>query len=85
MEAIDIVLDTTYATTSPISLPAGMALIGYAETGTTSVHYLQGAGVIANMQVTDYGADHIHINRQAVKHNIVKLRYRAVGTLVRTH
>lgn len=84
MHMIDIVLETTYATTSPISLPDGMPLIGYAQTATTSVHYLQGAGVIMDMQLTDYGEDHIHINVQAVKHNIVKLRYRAVGELVRT-
>ena len=84
MHIIDIVLETTYATTSPISLPGGMPLIGYVETASTSVHYLQGAGVITNMQVTDYGEDHIHINIQAVKHNIVKLQYRGIGELVRT-
>lgn len=84
MHMIDIVLGTTYATTSPISLPAGMPLIGYVEASTTGVHFLQGAGVIADMQVLDYGEDHIHINVQAVQNNIVKLKYRAVGEFVRT-
>jgi len=81
---IDIVLDTTYATTAQIDLPDGMPPIAYVETAATAVHFLQGVGAIADMQVSDYAADHIHINVQGVLHNIVKLRYRSVGELVRT-
>lgn len=81
MYMIDIVLGTTYATTSAISLPDGMPPIAYVP---TTGHYLQGLAGFKALSKSDYGSDHVHFNKIGVKYNIVKLKYRATGELVRT-
>jgi hypothetical protein len=80
MQIVDIVLDTTYASTS-IQLPSGLPPIAFVPTTT---HYLQGIGGFKDLQVRDYGTNWIKINKTGVAYNIVKLKYRRVGELVRT-
>lgn len=78
---IDIVLATTYSTTSAIYIPSGMPPIAYVPPTT---QYLQGIGGFKDLLVSGYSSDHVHFNKIGVKYNVVKLRYRAVGEIVRT-
>lgn len=81
MHIIDITLGTTYATTAAIALPGGMPPIAYVP---TTGHYLQGVGGFKDMTLVAYAADHVHFDKAAVAYNVVKLKYRSVGELVRT-
>ena len=78
---LDIVLGATYATTSAVPLPSGMPPIAWVP---TTGHYLQGIAGFKDLTMTRYGADFVRFNKIGVAYNIVKLKYRAVGSLVRT-
>lgn len=81
MRTIDIMIDTTWtASTSIIPLPDGMADIAFVP----STQYLVGIDQIQEVEVLRNDDDGVQINFQAVKHNILKLTYRAVGELCRT-
>lgn len=81
MQVIDIMIDTTWtASTSIIPLPDGMPDIAFVPT----TQYLIGIDQIKEAEVLRNDADGVQINLQAVKYNILHLRYRAVGELVRT-
>lgn len=81
MQVVDIMLDTTWtASTSIIPLPDGYADI--ADVPTTQ--YLIGTDQVKEVNVRRHDDDGVQINYQGVKYNILRLRYRAVGELVRT-
>ena len=81
MYMIDIVLGTTYSTTSAVSLPGGMPPISYVP---TTGHYLQGLAGFKELTLSRNGTNFVRFNKIGVKYNIVKLKYRATGELVRT-
>lgn len=81
MRTIDIMIDTTWtASTSIIPLPDGMADIAFVP----STQYLVGIDQVQEVEVLRNDDDGVQINFQAVKYNILKLTYRAVGELCRT-
>lgn len=81
MENVDIVIETTWAaSTSYIPLPDGFAPIDWAPTTL----WLQGADGIIQANKRNTKSTGVQINYQAVKYNVLKLRYMAVGELVRT-
>jgi len=81
MRIVDIMLDTTWtASTSIIPLPDGMADI--ADVPTTQ--YLIGIDQVQEVHVVRNDADGVQLGQLGVKYNILQLRYRAVGELVRT-
>ena len=76
----DIIIETTWAaSTSIIPLPTGFPHIAVIPT----TQYLQGADGLLEVKIRRYDPDGVQINRQAVKYNVLKLHYRAVGELVR--
>lgn len=81
MPMIDIVLTTTYSTTSAIQLPGGMPPIAFVP---TSSHFLQGIAGFKDLLMTRYSASMVRFNKIGVKYNVVKVKYRAVGEVVRT-
>ncbi|MBC8521044.1 MAG: hypothetical protein H8D26_03510 [Methanomicrobia archaeon] len=80
MELIDIVATTAYATAATLHLPAGALPIAYVPT----TQYIQGIDGLVATTVTTYDATTVSLNHAIGKYNVVKLRYLAVGQLVRT-
>lgn len=81
MQVIDIMLDTTWtASTSIIPLPDGMPDIAFAPT----TQFLIGTDQIREVSIRRNDSDGVQINYQGVKYNVLRLRYRGVGELVRT-
>lgn len=81
MIACDVIITgTTYATTAYIPLPTGFPPIAFIPT----TQYIQGGGGLLEAQIKDNTTSTVQINRIAVTYNVLKLRYRAVGDLVRT-
>lgn len=82
MAILDIVIEATSwdASTSIIPLPNGAALLGYCPT----TQYLEGSDGVLEVNVLRYETKGVQINRKAVKYNILKLHYVAVGELRRT-
>lgn len=77
----DIVIETTWAaSTSVIPLPNDAPLIGQCPT----TQYLEGSDGVLEANVRRYESNGVQINLQAVKYNVLKLRYVAVGELRRT-
>lgn len=80
MQNIDIVLQTTWtASTSYIPLPSKEMDIAYVPTTL----YIEGGGNVQEVLMRKYTTSGVQIDTQGVKHNLLKLRYRAVGELVR--
>lgn len=80
MREADIIIATTWdASTSYI--PIASNEIPIADVPTTQ--YLQGGGGLLKVSVRKSKANGVQINKQAVKYNVLKLRYRALGDLVR--
>lgn len=86
MQIVDIMLETTWATTTGaaqvyIPLPAGLRDLSYAPT----TQWLLGGGLTAQkVSVKDYAASGVTINKEGNKLNTLRLRYLSVGELVRT-
>ena len=81
MKAIDIMIATTWdASTSYIPLPSGCADIASIPT----TQYLVGTDQVMQVAVRKNTDTGVQINYQAVKYNVLKLQYIAVGELVRT-
>lgn len=81
MRTIDIMIATTWdASTSYIPLPTGCADIASVPT----TQYLQGVDQIREVTIRNNTATGIQLTYQAVKYNVLKLKYVAVGDLVRT-
>jgi len=81
MVVVDILLDTTWAaSTSIIPLPGGSPDIAFVPT----TQYLIGTDQMMEVEVRRNDVDGVQINYQGVQYNILRLRYRAVGELVRT-
>lgn len=81
MQVVDIILGTTWtASTSIIPLPDGSPDISFVPT----TQYLIGTDRIFEVNVRRNDDDGVQINYQGVKYNILRLRYLAVGELVRT-
>ena len=77
MISVEIVIGTTYATTSSIPIPDE-----YPEIESISTtQYLQGIDGIAEVHVEDSGVHSVQINRTCVKYNILKLHYSEIGVL----
>lgn len=81
MYMIDIVLGATYGSTAPILLPGGMPPIAWVP---TTGCYLQGIAGFKDLTLTARTASSASFNKIGVAYNIVKLKYRATGELVRT-
>ena len=75
-----VITGTTYATTAYIPLPAGFPPIAYMPT----TQFIQGGGGLLQANAKANTTTTVQINRTAVKYNVLKLRYRAVGEIVRT-
>lgn len=80
MEEIEILIGTTYSTTSYIPLPDDVPLISYVPT----TQLLIGMDIIEEVDVKNYTTTGVMIDKLAVKYNRLRLRYAAVGALVRT-
>ena len=76
---MEILVGTTYSTTSYIPLPDGAPIISYVPT----TQLLIGMDIIEEVDVKKYTASGVMIDKLAVKYNRLKLRYLAVGSLVR--
>ena len=80
MEQIDIVATTAYLAAATLHLPSGAPPIAYVPT----TQYIQGIDGLVATTVTTYDATTVSLNHALAKYNVVKLRYRKVGQLVRT-
>lgn len=80
MEQIDIVATTAYLTAASLHLPDGALPIAYVPT----TQYIQGIDGLVATTVTTYDATTVSLNHAIGKYNVVKLKYLAVGGLVRT-
>lgn len=81
MQLVDIMLETTWAaSTSIIPIPSGFPDISTVPT----TQYLIGTNEVKEVSVRRNDADGVQINYQGVKYNVLRLRYLAVGELVRT-
>lgn len=86
MQIIDIMLETTWATTTGaaqtyIPLPAGIADIAYAP---TTQWLLGGVLTAQEVELKDFKARGVTINIEGNKFNTLRLRMRSVGETVRT-
>jgi len=86
MQIVDIMLETTWATTTGaaqtyIPLPAGIADISYAP---TTQWLLGGLLTAQKVSVKDYKARGITIDKEGNKLNTLRFRFRSVGEAVRT-
>lgn len=80
MISVEIVISTTYdASTSYIPIPSEYPVIDSIPT----TQYLQGADGIVEADVRKYKAHGVQINKQAVKYNVLKLRYNEIRLLTR--
>ena len=80
MISVEIVISTTWdASTSYIQIPSGYPAIDSIPT----TQFLQGADGIVEADVRKYKAHSVQINKQAVKYNVLKLRYNEVSLLTR--
>ena len=87
MSYIDATIGTTVASTTlvgdtgMIPLPGDCPPIGYVPATTM---FLQGGNSIVEVLVTKYTTRSVRINKLSVKHNVLKLHYTSVGSVVRT-
>jgi len=80
MISVEVIIGTTYAaSTSYIPIPSGYPAIDSIPT----TQFLQGADGIIEADVRKYKAHGVQINKQAVKYNVLKLRYNEVSVLTR--
>lgn len=79
MIAVDIVIGTTYATTSTIPIPDEYPAL---ESIPTTQH-IQGADGVEEALVESSEAHGVRITRTAVKDNVIKLYYSEIGPLKR--
>lgn len=84
MQYVDVTIGTTVASTTVgtdpgmIDLP-GEFFLGYEPTTV----YLEGVTSMEKVNVTKYTVNSVRINKKSVKHNVLKLCYAELGTVVR--
>lgn len=80
MRIIDILIETTWAaSTSYIPLPDGQIPIAFVPT----TQLLVGNDGVKVVNFRKHNTTGVQINTAGVKHNVLRLTYRAVGELVR--